>query len=60
MPDLMANWPAPPNISALTTTRLMGASPVPYDGNNLALHVGDQDEFVQRNRNELAKRLSLP
>lgn len=48
--DLMANWPAPPTISALTTTRLTG---------NLGLHVGDNPEQVQHNRDELVKRLSL-
>ncbi len=60
MPDLIANWPAPSNISALTTTRARGASLAPYASNNLALHVGDNSEHVQRNRDELVKRLALP
>lgn len=60
MPDLIANWPAPSNVSALTTTRMMGVSPAPYDSNNLALHVGDKRNHVQRNRDELTKRLALP
>ena len=60
MPDLIANWPAPPNISALTTSRMMGASLEPYGGNNLALHVGDNAIHVQNNREELVKNLLLP
>ena len=60
MSDLIANWPAPSNISAVTTTRLKGSSRPPYNGNNLGLHVGDQDELVHHNRSELAKRLLLP
>ncbi len=60
MLDLIANWPAPDNICALTTTRLTGMSMPPYDGNNLALHVGDVDAHVQHNRRNLVTRLSLP
>ena len=60
MTDFLAHWPAPPNISALTTTRMSGISVAPYNSNNLALHVGDMKEHVQHNRCELVKRLSLP
>ena len=60
MLDLIPNWPAPSNISALTTTREGGSSLAPYSSNNLALHVGDQHEQVIHNRIELARRLSLP
>ena len=51
MSDLIPHWPAPSNISALTTTLATG---------NLALHVGDDAERVNRNRKELVTRLSLP
>lgn len=60
MPDLIANWPAPPNICALTTSRVTGASLAPYTYNNLALHVGDHADHVQCNRDALVKKLNLP
>lgn len=55
-----ANWPAPPNIKALTTTRLNGFSQTPYDSNNLGLHVGDNEVDVLKNRQQLAEQLGLP
>lgn len=55
-----ANWSAPTNITALTTTRIGGFSQAPYDSNNLALHVGDRDEDVQKNRQQLSELLKLP
>jgi YfiH family protein len=55
----MANWAAPPNIHALTTTRHHGVTQAPYDQNNLALHVGDCSTLVNQNRAELAKSLQL-
>lgn len=58
--DLMANWPCPSTISALTTTRLLGVSQQPYTSNNLALHVGDKHEDVLANRLVLRQRLHLP
>lgn len=55
-----ANWPAPKNINALTTTRLNGYSQAPYDSNNLALHVGDNPEKVLKNRQQMLEMLCLP
>lgn len=55
-----ANWKAPKNISALTTTRVGGYSQPPYDNNNLALHVGDNEENVYKNRQQLVETLNLP
>jgi polyphenol oxidase len=60
MSNLIAHWPAPENISALTTTRTTGMSVPPYNSNNLALHVGDNYEHVLNNRHALIKQLSLP
>ena len=60
LPNLIANWPAPPNISALTTTRTNGASLAPFDKNNLGLHVGDNQAHVELNRSNLTHSLSLP
>ena len=58
--NLLANWPAPPSIQALTTTREKGHSLAPYDHNNLGLHVGDDPESVMANREALIQTLSLP
>ncbi|MFA6303072.1 MAG: peptidoglycan editing factor PgeF [Legionella sp.] len=55
-----ANWPAPKNVSALSTTRLSGFSLPPYDSFNLAEHVGDNNEHVARNRQLLKQELQLP
>lgn len=60
MTHLLANWPAPPNVHALTTTRTAGFSLPPYDSNNLGLHVGDNQKHVQANRMALVDSLQLP
>jgi hypothetical protein len=53
------DWPAPPNIHAVTTTRQGGVSQAPFDSLNLAGHVGDQSAAVAANRARLADALSL-
>lgn len=58
--DLIANWTAPNNILALTTTKLTGFSHGAYANNNFGLHVGDDASNVHANRHELKQRLSLP
>jgi YfiH family protein len=60
MQNKLANWPAPKNITTLSTTRLSGFSQPPYDSNNLALHVGDNEFSVYKNRKQLAEVLHLP
>jgi polyphenol oxidase len=60
MINLHANWPAPKNIRALTTTRHTGLSLGPYASNNLALHVDDSEEHVRANRAALRTYLNLP
>jgi YfiH family protein len=60
VPNLQANWPAPSHIKALTTTRTPGFSLLPYDQNNLALHVGDDQARVIANRQQLVNTLALP
>lgn len=44
------DWPAPPNVRALQTTRQGGVSDAPYDSLNLGDHVGDEPLTVARNR----------
>jgi hypothetical protein len=53
-------WPAPSQVKAYTTTRHGGYSKPPYDGFNLADHVGDNAEAVAANRAALVEALSLP
>lgn len=55
-----ANWPAPSNIKAITTTRRSGHSKAPYDSNNLALHVGDHESNVLKNRLQIKETFYLP
>jgi hypothetical protein len=50
---IIPDWPAPPNIRALQTTRQGGASIAPYDSFNLGSHVGDNPLMVARNRMSL-------
>lgn len=47
---IVPDWPAPPNVRALQTTRRGGVSTAPYDSLNLGAHVGDNPLTVARNR----------
>jgi len=44
------DWPAPNNIRAFTSCRSGGFSQPPYDSFNLAQHVGDDKDLVNKNR----------
>ncbi len=57
---LIPQWPAPPGVRALSTLRRGGVSRPPYDGLNLADHVGDAPQAVQENRARLQRAASLP
>lgn len=57
---IMPNWPAPKQIKAVTTTRIGGISTPPFHSFNLAMHVGDDLNDVQKNRNCLINSLNLP
>lgn len=46
---LIPDWPAPPRVRALCTTRQGGASLPPYDSFNLGRFVGDDPEAVRAN-----------
>src|SRR5512142_640243 len=54
---IVPDWPAPPGVRALITTRAGGASRGPYAGLNLGLHSGDDPEAVARNRASLRQWL---
>ncbi|PHN89559.1 hypothetical protein CSC79_12615 [Pseudoalteromonas sp. 3D05] len=50
MMHLTPTWHAPNNIGALSTTREGGFSDAPFASLNLGLHVGDNQQHVQQNR----------
>lgn len=47
------NWPAPPHVHSLCTTRAGGVSAPPFNSLNLGDHVGDSPSAVQANRTKL-------
>lgn len=58
---LEADWPAPPRVRALTTTRHgLGVSQAPFDAFNLGARCGDAAEAVAENRRQLVEALRLP
>jgi len=57
---LEPDWPVPPGVRALTTTRAGGVSTGPYASLNLAGHVGDDPAAVAANRARLARAAGLP
>ncbi|RZA18994.1 MAG: multi-copper polyphenol oxidoreductase, partial [Lysobacteraceae bacterium] len=58
---LGADWPAPPGVRALTTTRHgLGVSRPPFDTFNLGLRSGDEVDAAIENRRQLHAALALP
>lgn len=58
-PLLTPDWPAPAHVRACVTTRMGGNSDGNFKTNNLALHVGDDAEMVEINRQTLVRQLEL-
>lgn len=54
---IVPEWPAPPNVRALVSTRHGGVSVAPYDSFNLGDHVGDDPAAVKINRGRLREIL---
>ncbi|MCX7892339.1 MAG: peptidoglycan editing factor PgeF [Burkholderiales bacterium] len=54
---IVPEWPAPPRVRALATTRQGGVSRGPYASLNLGDHVGDDPAHVARNRALLGREL---
>ncbi|WPB58236.1 peptidoglycan editing factor PgeF [Xylophilus sp. GOD-11R] len=58
---LRPDWPAPPGVRAVFTTRGTGASAAPWDSFNLGDHVGDAPQAVAANRDTLRREIgALP
>lgn len=57
---VIPDWPAPPRVRAVTTTRAGGVSAGPWASMNPADHVGDAGSAVATNRQRLVTRLALP
>ena len=48
------SWPSPKSVEAISTTRTGGFSVAPFNSLNLADHVGDTTDVVNRNRELVA------
>jgi YfiH family protein len=57
---ILPDWPAPPEVRALSTDRSDGVSAAPFDSLNLGAHVGDSAEAVGENRRRLCSAARLP
>ena len=53
-------WPAPPFVRALMTTRHGGVSKAPWGELNLGLFSGDTENDVLRNRERVAQQMGVP
>ena len=59
-PDwLLPDWPAPPSVRAICTTRSGGTSTGAYASLNLGQHVGDEPQRVHANRSRLQQALGV-
>ena len=54
---IVPDWPAPPSVRAVCTTRQGGVSLPPYDSLNLGDHVRDDTVSVSRNRSALTQAI---
>ncbi|QEA14613.1 peptidoglycan editing factor PgeF [Comamonas flocculans] len=57
---IVPDWPAPPGVRALCTTRAGGVSAAPWQGCNLGEYVGDAPAAVAANRRLLHAALQAP
>lgn len=55
---IVPEWPVPPNVRAIVTTRVGGVSVAPFDSFNLAFHVNDNAVAVVENRRKLLVALN--
>jgi len=57
---IQADWPAPVNVRAISTTRSGGVSRGPWSSLNLGAHCGDDPSLVEQNRTSLNEILPSP
>ncbi len=57
---LKPDWPLPDKVQALVTTREGGVSQAPYTSFNTAMHVGDDRQAVEANRQKLLRHVVYP
>ena len=57
---ILPDWPAPPGVCAVTTTRRGGVSRPPHGALNLGAHTRDDPDAVAENRRRLCRALALP
>ncbi|MCG7533790.1 peptidoglycan editing factor PgeF [Pseudoalteromonas sp. OOF1S-7] len=57
---LHPDWPLKEVVGALSTTRQGGVSAAPFNGFNLACHVGDNPQAVAHNRAQLQAQVPVP
>ena len=55
---IQPDWPAPPSVGSVMTSRRGGISQTPWESMNLGDHVGDHPLHVQANREQLAGLIS--
>lgn len=60
LPSLLPEWPAPPWVKTLVTTRAGGVSTGPYASLNLGGHCGDDPVAVAENRQRVALQVGSP
>ncbi|MBN7827119.1 peptidoglycan editing factor PgeF [Bowmanella dokdonensis] len=53
------DWPAPKSVQAFCSTRQGGRSQAPFDSFNMGLHVGDDPQHVQDNRQQLPEHQQI-
>lgn len=57
---IIPNCPLPNSVRAYSTTRIKGHSKTPFHAFNLSFNVGDHDEAVKKNRQQLMDELEMP
>lgn len=57
---IIPTWPAPPTVRAVSSTRLDGASQIPFASFNLGDHVGDVASTVAQNRQHFQTLAKMP
>jgi len=60
MEIIVPQWPAPENIKAFSSCRSDGLSSAEFSSLNLALHVNDDEQLVEKNRQRLISEQAIP